>query len=86
MYPLSKLCSGLVEPVGVVNQCQPNGPSSGGVVDPELGDQAVALLKAKGFEVSYHVDAESGHTITQAGLEFASAFIERLTQADKPVT
>jgi phospholipase/carboxylesterase len=51
------------------------------VVDPELGEQAVALLSAKGFEVGYHVDEGGGHTIAPAGLGFASAFIERLLQA-----
>ena len=51
------------------------------VVDPELGQQAVALLKARGFDVSYHVDAGGGHTISPAGLAFAGAFIGRLLQS-----
>lgn len=45
------------------------------VVDPALSEQAAAVLRARGFEVSYHVSPQTGHGISPDGLGFASAFI-----------
>lgn len=50
-----------------------------GVVDPGLSADAARVLKARGFEVSYHVSPRAGHTITLDGLGFASAFIAGLS-------
>ncbi|HVW92625.1 MAG TPA: prolyl oligopeptidase family serine peptidase [Devosia sp.] len=82
----------LIVPPGWLEEAGPKPPvaiihgDADTVVDPELGQQAVALLKAKGIEVAYHVDPGSGHTIAPAGLAFASGFIEGLLHAGKPVT
>ena len=45
------------------------------VVDPALSEEAATVLRSKGFAVSYHVEAEAGHTITEDGLAFAGEFI-----------
>lgn len=45
------------------------------VVDPALSAEAAEVLRAAGFEVSYHVDEGVGHGISPGGLAFASAFI-----------
>lgn len=45
------------------------------VVDPSLSEEAAAVLRSKGFSVSYHVEAGAGHTIAEDGLAFAGEFI-----------
>ena len=50
-----------------------------GVVDPKLSAEAADVLRAKGFEVSYHVEIGAGHTIAPDGLDFAGAFLARVS-------
>lgn len=45
------------------------------VVDPKLSAEAAEVLRAKGFEVSYHVEVGAGHTIAPDGLDFAGDFL-----------
>jgi len=45
------------------------------VVDPDLSATAATILKGKGFDVRFHVEAGSGHTIAPDGLAFATEFI-----------
>jgi len=49
------------------------------VVDPNLSAEAAETLRAKGFNVSYHVEVGAGHTITSDGLGFASQFISSVS-------
>ena len=50
-----------------------------GVVDPKLSTEAADVLRAKGFEVSYHIEIGAGHTIAPDGLDFAGAFLARVS-------
>jgi phospholipase/carboxylesterase len=52
------------------------------VVDPRFSVEARRELEARGFTVRYHVEANAGHTITEDGLAFASAFIEEVSQGE----
>lgn len=50
------------------------------VVDPTLSDEANAALRAAGFDVAYHVSPGVGHGIAPDGLDFATRFLERISQ------
>ena len=71
----------LIEPDAVRDSPAPRPPvclvhgDLDGVVEPDLSESAAALLRGKGFPVSYHVEIGAGHTITEDGLGFASEFI-----------
>jgi len=71
----------LIAPAGFANYAGPKPPvclvhgDRDLVVDPALSGEAAAVLRSKGFSVSYHVEAGAGHTIAQDGLAFAREFI-----------
>ena len=49
------------------------------VVDPNLSQEANAVLTEAGYEVSNHVSRGVGHGIAPDGLAFASQFIEKIS-------
>ena len=49
------------------------------VVDPNLSQEANAVLTAAGYDVSNHVSRGVGHGIAPDGLAFASQFIEKIS-------
>jgi len=51
------------------------------VVAPEFSVEARRVLEEHGFTVRYHVEPNAGHTITEDGLAFASAFIADVSKA-----
>jgi phospholipase/carboxylesterase len=52
------------------------------VVDSMLSREAAETLQAAGFEVTYHVSADTAHGISPDGLEVATAFLlERIAAA-----
>lgn len=50
------------------------------VVAPAQSIEARRELEQHGFTVRYHVEANAGHTITEDGLAFASAFVEEVSK------
>lgn len=50
------------------------------VVDPALSAEAFRLLGERGVPVRHHVEPNAGHTITDDGLAFASAFIAEISR------
>ena len=48
------------------------------VVDPQSSTDALARLERHGFPERLHVDAGSGHMITEEGLRFAGRFIAEI--------
>ncbi|MDR3474852.1 MAG: prolyl oligopeptidase family serine peptidase [Devosia sp.] len=74
----------LIAPAGFLDDVGPRPPiclvhgERDQVVDPDLSAQAAAILRGRGFDVRFHVEPGAGHTITEDGLAFASAFIASL--------
>ena len=77
----------LIAPPGFADSTRPRPPiclvhgDRDQVVDPDLSAQAAAVLGGMGYDVRFHIEPDSGHTITEDGLAFASAFIKSVATA-----
>jgi phospholipase/carboxylesterase len=74
----------LIPPFGFPSPVEPKPPvclvhgDRDEIVDPRLGAEAAAALRAAGHRIAHHVAAGAGHTIAPDGLAFASAFLREL--------